>query len=135
MRYIPGFKFTIVGTQSGANVNKGNLFNQTKVKTFIKSPIEGLELNRQYELSHIKPIYEDKKVVKVKYVFTRMVPGVARYRKEIIFDSIKDAEAVFDLITNTKEEAPSEERSMSLKDRLANKPRLNLSNVRGRTGR
>lgn len=136
MRYIPGFKFIIKGTNTDPNViARGmgrNIFNNNQ-KTFVNSPIDGLKLNTLYELSYIKPIYENGNVTKIKYIFTYTVPGVARYRIDVDFNSIKEAEDLFDLITDTKlDESKINESNINLRDRLINRKLPNIRNINRR---
>ena len=64
MKYIPGFKFTI-----NSNSSTGTIWDKNKKKGFIKSPIEKLDLDKEYKIYTIKLIYEDNKLKHLKYTF------------------------------------------------------------------
>ena len=125
MKYIPGFKFTI-----NSNSSTGTIWDKNKKKGFIKSPIEKLDLDKEYKIYTIKPIYEDNKLKHLKYTF--ISPNRQRNlieRRVVFFNSAKEADDILDLITGVEKTNDENEQvqSMSLKDRLANILRIDIS--------
>ncbi len=125
MKYRPGFKFTI-----NSNSSTGTIWDKNKKKGFIKSPIEKLDLDKEYKIYTIKPIYEDNKLKHLKYTF--ISPNRQRNlieRRVVFFNSAKEADDILDLITGVEKTNDENEQvqSMSLKDRLANRPRIDIS--------
>jgi len=137
MKYIPGFKFIMLGTQNDSQV-RGIKRSPLAVgsKTFVKSPIDGLDLNKPYELVYIKPIYDDNKnLIHLIYTFTHTIPGVVRYKKNITFNSVKEAEDIFDLITNKDSVKNKEQPSDNLREKLMNRTPLSSSDIRNNRNR
>lgn len=95
MKYIPGYKFTINGTMGGT---RNTIFNNNGPKAFIKSPIEGLELNTPYEISFIRPIKEDGVITSVIYSFVQVIKGRGKKSIDVVFSSIREAENAIDSV-------------------------------------
>ena len=128
MKYIPGFKFTINGTIGGV---RPTIFNSNGPKAFIKSPIEGLELNTPYEISFIRPIKEDGEIKSVKYSFVQSIKGRGKKYIEVTFSSIKEAEIALDSVTQSSKPAlESEPVSSNLQQRLRERTPLASNQIR-----
>lgn len=127
MKYIPGFKFTINGAVGGV---RSTIFNNSGPKPFIKSPIDGLELNIPYEISFIRPIKENGEIISVKYSFVQAVKGRGKKNIEVTYSSIKDAEQVLDSITQSSKPAESEPVNSNLQQRLRERVPLASSQIR-----
>ena len=128
MKYIPGFEFIINGTIGGARTT---IFNNNGPKSFLKSPIEGLDLNTQYEISFIRPIKEDNVIKCVKYSFIHRIKGRGKKSIEVVFNSIKEAEDVLDLISqSSKQISENEHVSSNLQQRLRERIPLTSNQIR-----
>lgn len=128
MKYIPGFKFVINGNNGGA---RQTIFNNNGPKSFLKSPIEGLELNTPYEISYIRPNKENGEIKNVKYSFVQHIKGRGKNYVEVIFNSIKEAELALDSVTQpTKPVVDNEPVSSNLQQRLRERTPLASNQIR-----
>lgn len=129
MKYIPGYKFTINGTIGGT---RNTIFNSNGPKSFLKSPIEGLELNIPYEISFIRPIKEDGVITKVIYSFVQVIKGRGKKSIDVVFDSIREAENAIDsvVISPKGSNVEKEPVSSNLQQRLRERTPLASNQIR-----